>query len=177
MLNTNRRGSLNPADDADRPARRFLPWQVMLLGGAALALAVLIGTQVIGVLYSIIAPPSPPLPEGAHLLSHTGLDYGVDDWLYGTDENACAVARFFQDRGGVCRVTVGECEGDSSRLLEPAPAEPQHVAQCVGEVYFSIFAMRWEVTIASGYEKDGQTHFGLSREVFWTGSIPPRLEL
>jgi hypothetical protein len=147
----------------------------MLLGGAALA--VLIGTQVIGVLYSIIAPPLPPLPEGARQLNHSSADYGVDDWLYGTDENACTVAQFFQERGAVCRVTVGECEGDPATLLGPAPAEPQNVARCVGEVYFSIFAMRWEVTIAGGYEKDGQTHFGLSREVFWTGSIPPRPEL
>lgn len=175
-MNTNKPGSPSSADDAARPGRRFLPWQVILLGGAALALAVLIGTQVIGVLYSILAPPSPPLPEGARLLSHTGFDYGVDDWLYGTDERACTVARFYQEQGGVCRVSVGDCEGDSSMRLGPAPAEPQNVARCVGEVYFSIFAMRWEVTIASGYEKDGQTRFSLSREVFWTGSIPPRPE-
>lgn len=153
------------------PVRRTIPWQVILLGVGALALALVIGSQVIGVLYSIIAPPLPPLPDGVTLLEHTSAAYGVDEWLYGTEQSACDVVRFYQNNGADCRLSSGGCEGVSDG--EAAPTEPQSVAQCEGEKRFSIFAMYWHVNIATGYQQNGRTHFRLAREVFWTGSVPP----
>lgn len=153
------------------PARRTIPWQVLLLGVAALALALVIGSQVIGVLYSIIAPPAPPLPEGATVLEHTNADYGVDEWLYGTDQSACDVVEFYEHNGADCRLGSGGCAGEGTAT------QPQSVAQCEGRQQFSIFAMRWNVIVATGYKQDGQTHFRLTSEIFWTGEIPPRQQM
>lgn len=157
------------------PARRSVPWKVILPGAVALALALIIGTQVIGILYSMIAPPAPPLPEGVKLLKHTSSDYGVDDWLYGVSQPACEVVRFYQEHDTNCRIVADNCSSDVS--ITPESSEPNHVAQCVGEKRFSIFAMRWDVVIASGYQEDGVTHFRLSREIYWTGDIPPKQRL
>ncbi|MBI5669184.1 MAG: hypothetical protein HZC41_14360 [Chloroflexi bacterium] len=161
--------------EQETPARRTIPWQVLLLGLAGLALALLVGSQVIGVLYSIVAPPLPPLPEGVALLEHTGADYGVDEWLYGTPQSACDVVRFYENNGADCRLSNGGCSG--MRAGETPSTEPQSVAQCEGEKRFSIFAMRWNVIVATGYQQNGPTHFRLTREVFWTGDIPPRQQL
>ncbi len=152
-------------------ARRGLPWRVALLGLAALALALVIGTQVIGVLYSIIAPPRPPLPPDVIPISHTSLDYGVDDWLYGTDQTPCDLIRFYEDNDTDCYVAADTCG------VETASAAGEHITQCVGTRYFSLFAMRWKVIIAAGYQTDGATHFRLTREIYWTGSIPPQPQL
>lgn len=153
------------------PARRGIPWRVALLGGAALVLAFIIGTQVIGVLYSIIAPPLPPLPPDVAVISHTNQDFGVDEWLYGTDQSACEVIRFYEANGTECYLTSDDC------TTSGVPAEVEQVTQCTGERYFSIFAMRWKVFVASGYKTNGATHFRLTREVFWTGGIPPVQQL
>lgn len=157
------------------PVRGSVPWKVILLGAASLALALFIGTQVIGILYSIIAPPAPPLPEGAALLEHSSSDYGVDDWLYGVSQNACDVARFYQEHDTDCHVTVENCGGETGGAAEFD--EPNTMTQCTGEKPFSIFAMRWDVIILPGQQEDGLTHFRLLREVFWTGSVPPKPQL
>lgn len=165
----NRSGSVNRVEETNPPSRA-VPWRVILLGIAALALALFIGTQVIGILYSIVAPPLPPLPESAKQLEHTSSDYGVDDWLYGVNQSACGVVRFYQEHDADCQITIDPCAGDTVT----AARHRNRVAQCTSERKFSIFAVRWDVKITSGYTEDGITHFQLSREVFWSGSVPPR---
>lgn len=153
------------------PVRRAFPWRVILFGSAALALALFIGTQVIGVLYSIIAPPPPPLPQGTVLLEHSSSDYGVDEWLYSINQDACAIIHFYQIHDTDCLPAAGNCEGDTSTPGDLR--DPNQEAECVGERQFSIFAMQWKVMIVSGDQTASTTQFRLSREIFWTGSVPP----
>jgi hypothetical protein len=47
------------------------------------------------------------------------------------------------------------------------------VASCSADTKFSIFAMRWQAIITAGYSADGQTRLEISREISWSGSLPP----
>jgi hypothetical protein len=145
------------------------PRLLLVLGAVALVLAVYIGAQVIGVLYGIIFPPPPPVPSNVTELTHTNEAHGVDDWLYGVDVPGCAVVKFYVDNGATCVIAPTMCNSQDT----PSPNTPgQHVATCTGQSKFSIFAMKWEATIAEGYTTQGQTHFRLLREVYWTGAVP-----
>ncbi len=152
-------------------ASRRLPWRLLILGTAVLAMAIFIATQVIGILFAIVLPPAPPVPPNSTVMEHSSAAHGVDDWLYGSTTSACDVVRYFVASGGECRIAPLTC-GTEQQL--DVDREGQHVARCTGESYFSIFAMRWDVSIATGYRENGQTHFRLTREIFWTGAIPPR---
>jgi hypothetical protein len=149
---------------------------MLLVGIFALALAVFIATQVIGVLYAIVFPPAPPLPDKTTVISHKNIAYGVDDWEYGTDQDACRVVQFYAEKGGACRAAPFQCAPNPSPddLTPGQNTEGQHVARCVGQTQFSVFAMRWEAIIAANYQAQGKTHFRLTREVYWTGAVPPQ---
>jgi len=136
---------------------------LLLISVVAVIFALFIGTQVIGVLYAIVYPAQPPLFSDSRELRHTSDSYGVDEWLYATDEDACEVLSFYQAEAETCRVSPNDC---SSGLPN------QNVARCTGEKSFSIFAMKWEVNISTGDRTSEKTIFSLSREIFWTGSIP-----
>jgi hypothetical protein len=166
----------NPDPTADSPRDIVVSWRVLIIGAVAVILAIVIGTQVVGVLYSILFPPGPPLPNGVKLISHQNIDYGVDEWVYGTDEDACKVVAFYQNAGGQCSVAPTWC-GRSQGLNSQGgvPTIGQSVAQCNGQSQFSIFALSWKTFIGSGYPSGGQTQFRIRREVFWTGTVPVQL--
>ncbi|HEX2906266.1 MAG TPA: hypothetical protein VHO69_05355 [Phototrophicaceae bacterium] len=156
------------------PPRQTAPWLIILLGIIALALAIIIGTQVIGVLYGIVAPPSPPVPSGVAEVSHTSTDYGVDSWVYGTSLDGCEILKFYQDRGASCWSKVDRCPAAAIGGQSSQQTASQDLIQCTSQMSFSIFAMRWNVALAAvGYQQDGSTHFNVDREVFWTGAVPP----
>jgi hypothetical protein len=142
---------------------------VLALVAIVLLLALFIGTKVIGVFYNIIVPPTPPLPEGTTQLDYSNIAYGVDTWIYGTDENACEVVRFYEANGATCRMAAFWCLNEEDNSSFEADGPGQHVAQCTGTADFSLFVMRWNATIATQYTTDGQTHFNLSREILWGG--------
>lgn len=130
--------------------------------------ALVIGFQVMGVLFSIAAPPQPPHPADVVQLEYTSTAYGVDEWVYATQQDACELVRYYEALDGICLPIGGRCgEGASST------SRSQNVAQCSGEQPFSIFAMRWNAVIATGYGGTTPTHFRLSREIYWTGEVPP----
>ena len=83
-----------PPSPKDESPRRF-PFVAVIVGVAALALALYVATQVIGVLYGIIAPPAPPLPSDVQQTSYTNRAHGVDTWSYSVPMEACAVARYY----------------------------------------------------------------------------------
>lgn len=145
-------------------------WFLLALG-VSLILALVVGRRVVGVLYSIVAPPDAPLPTDTREISHTSAAYGVDEWVYGTDQNACELVSFYIDQQGECRIAPNACSETNFGATEPTPGE--HVARCTGVIPFSIFTMRWEAIIATNYVVDGRTHFRLLREIFWTGQAPP----
>jgi hypothetical protein len=157
---------------------RGVPWKIIVLGVIALVLAVVIGTQVIGVLFVILFPPAPPLPANVTLVSHSNADYGVDEWLYTSNQNVCDVLIFYMERGGQCRIAPLQC-GDNrtdDETLTGVDSSGQHIARCVGETTTSIFAMRWQAVIATGSTPETRAQFRLQREIFWSGQVPPMPE-
>lgn len=149
--------------------------KLILIGVLALVLAILIATQVIGVLYAIIFPPPPPVPADSTLTSHASSDYGVDEWLYTSKQDSCIVLDYYIAQGGVCRRSPGVC-GQSTETETGGSGSNQHIARCVGITDFSIFALRWQAVIASTTRADAPTEFRLEREIFWSGGVPPLLE-
>ena len=174
----------NPGNDSDPqvdaneaqalPANRRVPTRIIVLGLIAVVFAVVIGTQVIGVLYAIFFPPAVPLPEQVDLISHTSTDYGTDDWLYSSSKvSACDIAQYYASKDAQCRVAPFSCVDGSSTTAAGPNAGNQNVARCVGTQTFSIFALRWQVNIATGSSGDQKAIFRLDREIFWTGAVPP----
>lgn len=161
-----------PAEDS---SNGHSPLLLILLGGILLV-CLLIGIQAFGILYSIAFPPAPPVPHNVTEVRHTPVDHGVDEWLYRTNQDACDIVRYYEAQGGECRMVAGACDDETTDTMSMSSVG-QHVATCLGEVTFNIFAYRWEANIANGYAyEDGGTQFSLLREVFWTGSVPPRLD-
>jgi hypothetical protein len=167
-LNTPSTGSLKEHEEVPRR----VPLKILLLAGAGLLLALYIGTQVLGVFMGILFPPNPPMLSNATLVRHESTEHGVDSWLYDVSMNSCEVVRYYQDNGGVCNIAPFSCGGTDEFTTDTIGAN-QHVATCTAEVTFSIFAMRWEANIATG-TVPGETQYRLTREVFWTGAVPPR---
>lgn len=168
MSNTTNNGTPDaPAAVAKSVSLRALLWSVL-----AFVLAVFIATQVIGVLYAVLFPPSGPgLPLGITQLSHRSEAPGVDYWVYGTEQNACELLSFFAAQGGTCQNAPFTCGGtDGLVMAQSSPG--QQVGRCTGEMRFSIFTLRWRVGISTFHYTGGTTHFSVLREVFWLGVRP-----
>lgn len=176
MSNTPNAGSPDrPSDSSSsrpQPAplsrRGLLP---LILAVVAVSLAIFVGTQVVGIFYSILFPPMPPTQDDFVELEYTNEAHGVDSWQYATAQDACSLTRYYEAQGGACVYAPDRCE---EGFIDAASVFPgDNVARCTGEMQFSIFALKWEATIATGYRDDNPTRFKLSREVFWTGEVPP----
>ncbi|MCU0511700.1 MAG: hypothetical protein MUE40_03925 [Anaerolineae bacterium] len=173
----NNAGRLNDGDgppEAPRPAAGSTsagsPSALFLVGsGVLVALAAVLVMQALPILYGIFFPPSPPIPAGSVQLTHRNRSYGVDEWTYQVDTRACEVVTFFQSSGGTCPGAY-QCAGIPAE--EPL-AVGQHVAECTGQIDFSIFTLRWIATVASAMEDGRASTFQVSREIFWGGQIPP----
>lgn len=170
----------SPDSDPELPASPSSPAPVgpsrfslrlLLIAVLAVGLALYIGSQVIGVLFSIVMPPQPPRPADVEQIEHTSASYGVDEWIYAVNQDACAVAAYYQAQGASCSIAPEICSGES--MSRDAYTVGENVAQCSGEMKFSIFAMKWNAVIAAGYREGLPTRFRLSREIFWSGEIPP----
>ncbi len=155
------------------PETRRVPTKIIVMGLVAIVFALVIGSQVIGVLYAIFFPPAAPVPDQATLVSHTSKDYGVDDWLYTSNQTPCEVVRFYQSNDAQCRVAPVWCDTGAATAPEGLKTSGQNVARCIGIQNFSIFALRWEVIVATGTTADQPSQFRLNREIYWTGAVPP----
>lgn len=156
------------ADKADEQptARRGLSLLTLIVSAAALALAVYVGTQVIGVLYGILAPPTPPLPPEAQNMSHTSAAYGVDTWTYSLPTEGCNVVTFYEQNGATCQIAPFQCDRGTG-YRETFQVDNRMVARCSGNTSFSIFQMGWNVYITRPSEDPTTTRLELSREVIW----------
>jgi hypothetical protein len=150
-----------------KPARSFSPWLGILVSIIAVGAALLIASQVVGILYSIIFPPLPPTPSNLTEISHKSEDYGIDEWVYGTTQDSCEIIAFYQTQEGVCRIAPTGCAG-----IQDSSSSGDFVGQCSGEMTFSIFAMRWQVDVWGGNEEGSPTQLSVKREVFWSGQLP-----
>ncbi len=155
---------MSSAGSPEPRPRWLLP--ALALSVCGLIFAATAGAQAVGVLAAIVAPPTPPVPEGAALTAHTSAAHGVDLWEYDVSLKPCAVVAFYQAQGGSCAVRAGWCDGDDPGVLEI------NVARCVGDAAFSAFALRWRAEIAAG-SAPAATRLTLDREVSWMGGLPP----
>lgn len=137
----------------------------LIIAFVLVLLALYIATQVVSVLFGIIMPPSPPLPNGVSETSHESSDYGVDSWAYSTEADTCDVLAFYEANGGTCFVAPGQCGREGTEQIS-LPV----IGQCVGNVPFSIFNMQWRVELF--HSGRSGTHIELDREVFWIGTGP-----
>jgi hypothetical protein len=172
-LSTIKSGSDLPEGEQG-PSSFRLPLKLIIILIIALVLALIIGTQIIGVFYSIFFPPNPPLIGNTQLVSHRSEDYGVDTWHYSAAVSPCEVVDYYESNGSTCSLAPYWCAGSDAGNRRSGNFANEHVAECIGTQYFSIFAMRWIVNIAAGSAPDLDTQFRLDREVFWSGVVPPR---
>jgi hypothetical protein len=147
-----------------------LPWTILIVSLVGLLLALYIGSQVLGVLVGILFPPGPPLPANLMLLSHQAIEHGVDEWVYeSADSSPNAILDYYRGMGADCSTAREPLQDpDESSLVTK-----ELFATCSGEMTFSIFAMRWDAAISAGANAVG-SEVRVSREVFWTGAVPPR---
>lgn len=159
------------SDETLQPPGRFSGVFLLVTGGLIAAAAIVI-LQLFPILYGILFPPLPPIVPGSVEFSHRHIEHGVDEWVYTVETRACEAVAYFQSSGGVCPQPY-PCIG----LPDNEPlAAGQNLAECEGRVNFSIFAMRWIATISSDTANGFKTVYQLSREVFWGGQIPPKME-
>jgi hypothetical protein len=130
-----------------------------------LALAVYIGVQVLGVLYGIVLPPSPPLPNNVLELSHESAAYGVDRWEYSTTADPCEIVRFYEANDAVCLVARSQCGREGSDAIDGLA-----LAYCSGKTPFSIFIMHWSAAVFP--DEADSSRLEVNREIYWIGTGP-----
>ncbi|HVU14477.1 MAG TPA: hypothetical protein VHD90_24540 [Phototrophicaceae bacterium] len=151
------------------PARQRPPLLAVVLAVVALGLAVYIGTNVLSVLYAVIAPPAPPTPPNMSQISHISEAYGVDQWKYVSTDDACTLLQYIQEKGGDCVIAPLAC--GTQREVDPyLSTDNTIVARCSGQMAFSIFNEQWWNLITRTH--DGKAQIEINREVYWIGTGP-----
>jgi len=147
-------------------------WLVLVIGVAAVGFAALVIALVAGPLAGLLGPADPPFFSPATLVEHRNPQYGVDEWLYASDQPGCEVYLWYKAQpGATCRPSpVNPCvEGQSAPLQD----DTYSVGYCQGHVPFGEFTSDWEIYISDGYNgSDGRTQYLLAREVNWLPSTP-----
>lgn len=156
----------NEVSITDSEGKRWQSYGCIAIAFIIVGVSLLFGFQLISILYAIISPPKPPLPENIIEVSHDNVSYGVDEWLYETDQNGCEMIDFFIEHEGVCTIPPATCADEN---FIPPRIGTQYVGICKGSSDFSIFHMRWQATVFASSET---TQFQMEREVLWTGSPP-----
>lgn len=160
----------SPLPENEKPAG-YLRWLFLLFAVVAVVAIVLFAQPFITILYNIVVPPRPALPQNLIETSHINYDYGVDEWLYTVDEHPCAVLDFYQQQGVVCQVTPLQCNRSETTSQEFSIASGL-VARCTGETDFSLFSMDWWILIMQNADDVNKTNLDVWREVNWISSNP-----
>lgn len=173
----NKSGHDNPevSQPAHEQARGAIPvWLGLIALVGALVFTFVVGVQIIGALYVLIAPPLPPVPLEVVEMEHLTTQHGSDEWLYGTQADPCAVTAYYAEQGATCALVGTWCEG--ARLSVEAASVPitTQVATCTHESAASVFTYAYKVGVWAGYGEVNPTRFRVTREVFWGGGRPPR---
>lgn len=152
---------------AEAPRRRGISsWWLIVLAVVIVVLLAVVGGQAVGVLAVIAFPPAPPLPPNVNELAHTNQDYGVDEWLYALDQDACQVTVFYQGQSGTCEMASTACsQADGT----PSGGSGEQVATCSGVYPISVFALRWQAVIMVGSAENQDTRLRITREMLWSG--------
>ncbi len=133
----------------------------------AFLFALFVGVRICPTLFAVVVPPNPPLPTAGTMtvLLHEQKGTGLDEFLYGTDQKGCDIARFYENRLGEC-IYDPDSACQTARGTQPIqPGVGQLVAECTGTDSIGAYRLRWTVYISTGYAEGGQTHFRVTREV------------
>jgi hypothetical protein len=141
----------------------------LLAGLVAIIFIALIGPRLVGILFAIMAPPEPPVPGNIRLLGYSREAYGTDTWQYDTQADVCELVTFYLAQGGICPVIPPRCALNSS-----SSQSDDFIAQCSGDIDFSIFAMRWGFDVPVRSAPGPDLRFQVTRKIFWTGDLPPQ---
>ncbi len=150
-------------------ASRRPPLLALILLLAVVAVAVYIGTNVLTVLFAVIAPPAPPMPSNMVEATHVSDGYGVDRWTYTSTGDACQLVQYILDNGGVCHVAPMQC-GEYRELHEDFTIVDSVVARCDGQIPFSIFNQQWWAIVTR--QPPDKIQLEVNREIFWIGTGP-----
>lgn len=172
MTNVGKTDNPPSPNPEEAPRWRRMLWPVLGLI-LVIVVAIYIASPVVSVLFYMAAPPTPPLPRSVRLVEHENIDHGVDSWLYGADMDICDLVTFYQETGAECVVASRWCGDMPSPNVVPW-RDGTLVAVCTQDTDFSIFAMRWNAEITTGFHSGEQIRLDLFREVSWGGSLPPR---
>jgi hypothetical protein len=142
-------------------------WMPLIGLMAAFVMAILVGATVCPTLSGIILPPDPRLPPGNIVeRSHESLTKGDDEWLYGTNLDGCAVAKFYEQWLQDCSYAPNlTCNGSSTQSVIGEPENSYQVATCRGKQSVGTGSFAWTAYISSGYSTGDRTIFRLVREV------------
>ncbi|MCS6870241.1 MAG: hypothetical protein RML95_04715 [Anaerolineae bacterium] len=158
-----------PSTEPEEARQAGVPLWMPLVGLAvALCFTVVVGARVFPTLGALLFPPQPPLPTNGEvrLLLTEAKGLGKDEWLYGTDLNACEVMRYYKDVLGSCQYDPAvNCNIGTGVGIAVESGVPIPVGLCTGKQVIGAYSVTWAVQVATNYVKDGQTRFRITREV------------
>jgi len=159
----------DPPTDSDERGRSVPIWLIGV-AVAALVVAIVVAVPIFRALSGLVFPADPPLPPDVTELAHDNIAHGYDRWRYETDQNVCEVATFYEAAGGTCTTADGMCVDGQYNSLGYGIED---IATCYGTDTFSIFGLRWELTMDIIDRREGEfTAFELERETLWAGPAP-----
>ncbi|HVO43523.1 MAG TPA: hypothetical protein VMT34_12910 [Aggregatilineales bacterium] len=145
--------------------RRGVPlWQPIAALLLALVCAIAIGVRVLPTLAPLVFPPAAPLPAGVTdtPILHENKGWGLDEFVYATNQDACTVVTYYQNRIGGCNFDAGSnCKGAG---MDQSGRE-HNVGRCIGEDTIGTYQVTWTAYVATGYTTDGQTRIRIVREI------------
>jgi hypothetical protein len=165
-LNTTSGGSPNSTEET-QPKRGLPLFLALVAAGVALLIAVVAGPRLVGLLFGIASPPTPPVPEGVTQVGYEQLAYGVDRWTYTTEGNICELISYYESHEGQCPILPPSCQSGSPSV------DKDLLARCYGDVEFSAFMMRWRLEVPHRAGNAPGVRFELSRQISWMGDLPP----
>lgn len=143
-------------------------WMPLVGMAVALCFALVVGARVFPTLGALLFPPQPPLPTvgEVRLLQTEAKGMGKDEWLYGTDLNACEVMRYYKDILGDCKYDPSvDCNVGTGIGVGVARGVPIPVGLCMGKQIIGAYSVTWAVQVATNYVENGQTRLRITREV------------
>lgn len=150
---------------------RRLPFATLIILAVVTVPAIIVGFNLLRVIYGVIMPPLPPLPPNVTQVSHESEAYGVDKWRYTSAASPCELAEYYVSIGATCNFAPMEC--GSSVDAETYGLDTSLVARCRGGESFSIFHSQWAAeVIRDNTSSDTPAILDIEREVYWIGTGP-----
>jgi hypothetical protein len=147
-----------------QPPRRWLLPVLLVL----FVLALVVGWQVVGVLFGLVSLPEPPVPSFAEASGHRPEVYGFDTWSYRAGALVSELTLYYMQAGATCSAPPFSDE-QSALIGRLFPQATNVVALCEGSEIFSRFTMYYMAAITSYDQNEALTYLDISRRIDWIG--------